>query len=123
MFTPKDNKIIPPEPITIEEEKQNLLSKTLNPGFKLLFKEKTFDRIFSPIKKGEKINYEKEKKIRRNVKAYRDCIGKMFEEQGKISKIPKVTEKPCNTDFQVFSKEAKNNLSDRYYYEINKNQW
>ena len=47
----------------------------------------------------------------------------MFEEQGKISKIPKVTEKPCNTDFQVYSKEAKNNLSDRYYYEINKNQW
>jgi hypothetical protein len=47
----------------------------------------------------------------------------MFEEQGKISRIPKITEKPGNTNFKTLSKEAKNNLNDRYYYEISKNQW
>ena len=47
----------------------------------------------------------------------------MFEEQGKISKMPKISEKPCNSNFQVLSKEAKNNLAERYYYEINKDQW
>ena len=92
-------------------------------GIKRPLREKTFDRIFSPIKKGNKINEEKERKIRRNVKAYRDCIGKMFEEQGKISRVPKVTAKPCDSNFQILSKEAKNNLSERYYYEINKTQW
>ena len=87
-------------------------------------REKTFDRIFSPIKKENIIEEEKqERRIRRNVNAYRDCIGKMFEEQGKISKMPKISEKPCNSNFQVLSKEAKNNLDERYYYEINKDQW
>ena len=47
----------------------------------------------------------------------------MFEEQGKIIKIPKISEKPGNSNFQILSKEAKNNLTDRYYYEINKDQW
>ena len=35
----------------------------------------------------------KKGKIRRNNKAYRDTIGNMFVEQGKISKIPQITEK------------------------------
>ena len=47
----------------------------------------------------------------------------MFEEQGKSSRVPKISEKPVNSNFNILSKEAKNNLSDRYYYEINKNQW
>ena len=124
MCTPKDNIIIPPEPITKEEEKQNLLSSTFNSGFKRPFREKTFNRIFSPINKGNGIGEEKqESRIRRDYKAYKDSIGKMFEEQGKISKIAKITDKPINSNYQVLSKEAKNNLTDRYYYEINKDQW
>ena len=100
------------------------MNNTYHSGFKRPLKEKTFDRIFKPIKKGDKIEEEKkERKIRRNNDAYRDCIGKMFEEQGKISRIPKISEKPCNSNFQILSKEAKNNLTDRYYYEINKDQW
>jgi len=47
----------------------------------------------------------------------------MFEEQGKICKMPKISEKPCNSNFQALSKEAKNNLDERYYYENNKDQW
>ena len=100
------------------------MSSTFQSGFKRPLREKTYDRIFSPIKKGSIIEEEKEeKKIRRNNKAYRDCIGKMFEEQGKISKIPKISEKPCNSNFKILSNEAKNNLTDRYYSEINKDQW
>ncbi len=99
------------------------MNSTYSTGFKRPFREKTFDRIFSPVKIN-KIEEEKvERKIRRNNDAYRDCIGKMFEEQGKISKMPKISEKPCNSNFQVLSKEAKNNLGERYYYEINKDQW
>ena len=47
----------------------------------------------------------------------------MFEEQGKIVRMPKVSDKPCNSNFRVLSEEAKNNVSERYYFEINKNQW
>ena len=47
----------------------------------------------------------------------------MFEEQGKISRIAKITDKPVNSNYQILSKEAKNNLTERYYYEINKDQW
>ena len=100
------------------------MSNTFNSGFKRPFKEKTHDRIFSPVKKGNVIEEEKkERKIRRKVTAYRDCIGKMFEEQGKISKVPKISEKPCNSNFKILSNEAKNNLNERYYYESNKDQW
>ena len=99
------------------------MNSTYSTGFKRPFREKTFDRIFSPVKIN-KIEEEKvERKIRRNNDAYRDCIGKMFEEQGKISKMPKISEKPCNSNFQVLYTEAKNNLDERYYYEINKDQW
>ena len=61
--------------------------------------------------------------IRRNNKPYRDTVGKMFEEQGKISRMPKVAEKACNDNFRVLSAEAKKNLDERYYYENNLNQW
>ena len=37
--------------------------------------------------------------------------------------MKKITDKPVNSNYQVLSKEAKNNLTDRYYYEINKDQW
>ena len=47
----------------------------------------------------------------------------MFEEQGKISRDSKITDKPGNTNFKTLSKEAKNNINERYYYESNKNQW
>lgn len=66
---------------------------------------------------------KQERRIRRDYKAYKDSIGKMFEEQGKISRIAKITDKPVNSNYQVLSNEAKNNLTDRYYYEINKDQW
>lgn len=47
----------------------------------------------------------------------------MFEEQGKIARIPKIAEKPVNDDFRVLSSEAKKNLNERYYYENNLDQW
>ena len=47
----------------------------------------------------------------------------MFEEQGKISRMPKIAEKACNDNFRVLSAEAKKNLDERYYYENNLNQW
>ena len=102
------------------------MSNTYNNGFKRPVPEKTYDRIFNADKKVRDYNIEQERKkgyIRRNNKPYRDSIGKMFEEQGKISRVPKVTAKPCDSNFQILSKEAKNNLSERYYYEINKTQW
>ena len=61
--------------------------------------------------------------IRRNNKPYRDTVGKMFEEQGKISKIPKIAEKPCHDNFQILSSEAKRNYTDRYYFENYSNQF
>ena len=69
------------------------------------------------------VDRKQERRIRRNVEAYRDCIGNMFEEHGKITRVPKITDKPGNSNFKVLAEEAKNNLSDRYYYENNKNQW
>ena len=107
-----------------EEEKQNVLSKTCNNGFKRPLREKTHNTIFNIGNKEQKNEEEKvTKSIKRKTDIYRDSIGKMFEEQGKISKIPKVSEKPCNSNYQILSKEAKNNLGERYYYESNKNQW
>ena len=47
----------------------------------------------------------------------------MFEEHGKMTRVPKITDKPGNSNFKVLSKEAKNNLTERYYYENSKNQW
>ena len=47
----------------------------------------------------------------------------MFEEQGKISRVPKIAEKPVNDNFRVLSSEAKKNLAERYYYENNLDQW
>lgn len=47
----------------------------------------------------------------------------MFEEQGKISRVQKVVETPVKDNFRVFSSEAKKNLTDRYYYENNLDQW
>ena len=91
-------------------------------GFRRPLPEKTHDRIFHEnMKKAEK---EKKKDyIRRNNKSYNDSIGKMFEEQGKISKIPKISEKPSNDNFRVLSSEASKNLTERYYYDNNLNQW
>jgi hypothetical protein len=115
--------IIPPEPISKEEEEKMINS--FNSGFKRPKREKTHDRIFSPINKGNQLDNEekKERKIIRNSNTYKDCLGKMFEEQGKIVRMPKVSDKPCNSNFRVLSEEAKNNVSERYYFEINKNQW
>ena len=47
----------------------------------------------------------------------------MFEEQGKISRIPHIAEKPCNNYFKILSSEAKKNVAERYYYDSNLNQW
>ena len=47
----------------------------------------------------------------------------MFEEQGKISRVPKIVEKPDKDDYRLFASEAKKNLVDRYYYEKNLDQW
>ena len=99
------------------KEENNKLTKTYSGGFKRPLPPKTYDRIFNAdqeMKKG---------KIRRNNKAYRDCIGNMFDEQGKIMRMPIITEKPCNDNYKVMSTEAKNNLTERYYYEMNTDQW
>ena len=122
---PKDNAIIPPQPIA-KGEKPDIFSHTYSNGFKRPLPEKTYDRIFNADKKAREFNAEQEKKkgyIRRNNKAYRDSIGKMFEEQGKISRMPKISEKPCNDDFKILSSEAKKNMAERYYYDNNLNQW
>ena len=120
---PKDNIIIPPQPL----ENPNSFSQTFSNGFKRPLPTKTYDRIFNTEKKAREFNLEQEKKkgyIRRNNKAYRDCIGNMFEEQGKITKkMPIIAEKPCNDNFRVLSAEAKKNMVDRYYYDNNLNQW
>ena len=87
---------------------------------------KTYDRIFNAEKKQKDFNLEQESRkgrIRRNNKLYRDSIGKMFEEQGKLAKDVKISEKPCNDNFRVLSSEAKKNLAERYYYENNLDQW
>ena len=102
------------------------MNNTYTGGFKRPLPEKTYDRIFNADKKVRQYNYEQEMKkgqIRRNNKVYRDSIGKIFEEQGKISKAPNITEKPCNDNFNILSSEAKKNLTDRYYYDNNLNQW
>ena len=88
--------------------------------------QKTYDRIFNTEKKAREFNVEQEKKkgqIRRNNKAYRDVIGNMFKEQGKLAKQQKISEKPCNDNYKVLSTEAKKNLAERYYYDNNTNQW
>lgn len=122
---PKDNAIIPPQPIAKGEKPDNFSHTYIN-GFKRPLPEKTYDRIFNADKKAKEFNTEQEKKtgyIRRNNKAYRDSIGKMFEEQGKISRMPKISEKPCNDNFKILSSEAKKNMAERYYYDNNLNQW
>ena len=102
------------------------MNNTFTGGIKRPLAEKTFDRIFNEDKKVRQYNFEQERKkgqIRRNNKAYRDTIGKMFEEQGKICRVSNVTGKPCNDNFKILSYEAKKNLIDRYYYDNNRNQW
>ncbi len=47
----------------------------------------------------------------------------MFNEQGKLAKQQKISEKPCNDNYKVLSNEAKKNLTERYYYDNNTNQW
>ena len=102
------------------------MARTFSGYFKRPVAEKKYDRIFNAEKKEKDFNLEQEQrkgKIRRNNKAYRDCIGNMFEEQGKIARIPKIAEKPVNDDFRVLSSEAKKNFGERYYYENNLDQW
>lgn len=60
---------------------------------------------------------------RKNKNAYIDSIGGLFESQGKLTKIKPITEKPCNHDYDILSSEAKKNLSERYFYDQNTNQW
>ena len=86
------------------------MSHTYSGGFKRPVPEKTYDRIFNADKKARDFNAEQERKkgyIRRNNQAYRDSNGKMFAEQEKISRIPKIAEKPCNDNFRVLSSEAR----------------
>lgn len=107
-----------------EEEKQNFLSKACPKGFKRPVREKTHNKIFNYGKFEPKNEEEKvSKNIKRKTDIYRDSIGKIFEGQGKITKAQKVSEKPCNNNYQILSKEAQNNVGERYYYESNKNQW
>ncbi len=121
---PKDNVIIPPEPIAKQDPDK--FSYTYSGGFKRPLPPKTYDRIFNADKKAREFNAEQESKkgrIRRNNQAYRDSIGNMFEEQGKISREQKISEKPCNDNYRVLSNEAKKNLTERYYYDSYMNQW
>lgn len=110
----------------MSKEENNKLIKTYSGGFKRPLPPKTYDRIFNAEKKAKEFYADQEMKkgkIRRNNKAYRDCIGNMFDEQGKIMRMPIITEKPCNDNYKVMSTEAKNNLTERYYYEMNTDQW
>jgi hypothetical protein len=100
--------------------------KTYSHGFKRPQQPKTYDRIFNAEKKAREFNAEQEMKkgkIRRNNNAYRDSIGSMLNEHGKIMRMPIISEKPCNDNYKVLSTEAKKNLTERYYYDQNTNQW
>ena len=71
MCKPKDNVIIPPEPLD-QKEKHDLFSYTYSGGFKRPPPPKTYDRIFNADKKAKEFNAEQEKRkgyIRRNNKA------------------------------------------------------
>ncbi len=84
---------------------------------------KTYDRIFNAEKKAKEYNNElKQRRIRRS-NTYRDCIGKIFEEQGKVTKQQNIAEKPCNDNFRILSAEAKKNRYHKCYYDKNKKQW
>ena len=99
---------------------------TYSHGFKRPKPPKTYDRIFNAEKKAREFNAEQEMKkgkIRRNNNAYRDSIGSMFTEHGKIMRVPLISEKPCSDNYKIFSTEAKKNLTERYYYDQNTNQW
>lgn len=102
------------------------VNKVNKGGYKYHLPGKSLDQIFNEetkakeFKKGEKPNLCR---IRRNEFAYNDHIGGLFENQGKISKIPEVTGKPCKSDFKVLSAEANKNLNERYFYDNNLNQW
>ena len=121
---PKDNNIIPPQPI--QKGDNDILNNTYSGGFQRPLPEKTYDRIFNTDKKIRQYNIEQENKkgqIRRNNKAYRDSIGRMFEEQGKLAKAQNISEKPCKDNYKILSSEAKKNVTERYYYDNNLNQW
>lgn len=121
---PKDNKIIPPEPIAKENKPD--LTRTFSGYFQRPVAEKTYDRIFNYEKRTKDFNLEQENnkgKIRRNNKAYRDSIGRMFEEQGKLAKAQNISEKPCKDNYKILSSEAKKNVTERYYFDNNLNQW
>jgi len=123
LFKPKDNVIIPPEP---QQSTPDIFNHTFNKGFNKPLPKNTYDRIFNTARKQREFYIEQEKKkgaIRRNNKAYRDAIGNMFEEQGKISKTQIISEKPCNDNYKLLSSEAKRNLTERYYYDNSANQW
>ena len=47
----------------------------------------------------------------------------MFEEQGKLAKAQNISEKPCKDNYKILSSEAKKNVTERYYYDNNLNQW
>jgi hypothetical protein len=102
------------------------LNNTYSGGFQRPLPEKTYDRIFNADKKIRQYNIEQENKkgqIRRNNKAYRDSIGRMFEEQGKLAKAQNISEKPCKDNYKILSSEAKKNVTERYYFDNNLNQW
>ena len=108
-------------PLPVEQgHKNDLFSST--GGFKKALKEKTHERIFSADKN---IGKQERRKgyIRRSNKANKDSIGQIFEEQGKISRIPNIADKPCNEKYRVLSSETKKNINERYYYDNNLSQW
>ena len=109
MYRPKDNGIIPIQ--VNRKEIQNLDNKNHSVEFRKVKKISTYDRIFSP--NGPRINKIKKKRDKKN---YKDSIGKILEEQGKISCKP-VSGKINNDDFHILSLEAKKNFNERYYIE------
>ena len=102
------------------------MNNTFSGKFQRLIPEKTYDRIFNADNKIRQYRIEEEKKrgkIRRNNKPYKDSIGKMLEEQGKLSKTQTISEKPCNDNYYILSSEAKKNVTERYYYDNNLKKW
>ena len=91
-------------------------------------KKTSYERIFNPSKLSEK-NFDKNFQNRNNhfnkyKKAYTDSVTDIF--QSKIyanSKEPKICSKPNKGDFESLSQAAKNNLSERYYFDNNFSQF
>ena len=89
-------------------------------------KNSSYEKIFHPsnlLTEQNEILTRNKRHFDKYKKAYTDSVTNIF--QSKIyanSKEPKICSKPNKGDFESLSKAAKNNLSERYYFDNNFSQ-